>query len=220
MAGTVSPRGAFAIAAHEALVPARYRDLAGVDTWGIGHTHHAGPPDPRVMGFEIPKNTTLIYQEAWEVFQADLADYAADVVRVFGTGLLQHELDGLTSWHFNTGGALTSSAVKAWKAGDKARAVRIIKTWNKVTIKGKKVVSDALVHRRADEANMILHGAYANAKLAVYHTDGAGTVIWRPVETFTWDEWRDEVAMPAPPRPRFNPFAPLLVLLSLFARRK
>lgn len=189
MVKSVSPHGAFVIASHEALVPTRYRDLAGVDTWGIGHTHHAGTPDPRAMAYHMPTNVEGTYREAWDIFQRDLARYTADVVSKFGADLAQHELDGLVGWHFNTGGALSSSAVAKWHAGDKVGAVRVVQSWNKVTVKGQKVVSDALVARRKEEAALILSGAYPKRKLAVYPTDGHGRVIWKPIETFTWDEW-------------------------------
>lgn len=202
MVTKVSPQGAFAIATHEALVPTRYRDFVGVDTWGIGHTHHAGDPDPREMSFAMPTNVQPVYDEAWDVFLSDLEDYTAEVVAAFGPNLEQHELDGLVGWHFNTGGALSSSAVKVWRGGDKNRAVRIVKSWNKGTVKGQKVVLPALVERRADDAALILRGEYPKRKLAVYGTDGAGTVIWKPIETFTWSQWRGATAGAEAKKPR------------------
>lgn len=196
MYATVSERGAFLLAAHEALVPTRYRDLAQVDTFGIGHTASAGKPDPREMSFAMPANPRLVYREAWDLFLRDLKPYTAQVVKAFGGGLEQHQLDGLVMWHFNTGGALSSSAVSAWRAGDREKAVRIIKSWNKVTIRGVKQVSEALVRRREEETSLILSGRYYPAQLAVYGTDGRGNVIWRPLESFNFGEWAEFLGGP------------------------
>ena len=206
------------MATHEALVPTRYKDLADVDTWGIGHTHMAGPPDPRTMSFAMPTNVRQIYSEAWQVYKDDVADVCADVVRYFGTDLKQHELDGLAGWHLNTGGAHSSSAVAAWRAGDKQRAAKIIKSWNKVTIKGKKTVSQALVDRRTEEVELILNGHYPDRRLAVYGTNGHGSVVWRPLETFTYDEWMKLIAQPVVVGP-VGIFSAIAQLLSLFFRK-
>ena len=44
-----SDAGLFALALHEGIVPAPYRDSVGVWTYGIGHTLGAGYPDPEKM---------------------------------------------------------------------------------------------------------------------------------------------------------------------------
>ena len=42
----MTERGLLALAGHEGVVPAPYRDSTGTWTFGIGHTAAAGPPDP------------------------------------------------------------------------------------------------------------------------------------------------------------------------------
>jgi len=155
-----SQRGAAFIAAEEGLVPAVYRDAVGVLTWGIGHTRSAGDPDPHSMSPGMPSNVDAVIKEAMRVFDEDLKKYEREVIDAFGPNLKQHELDGLVSWHFNTGGAHSSSSVGKWKAGDKKGAVATIKKWNKGTINGKKRVLNVLVGRRKLEADMILNGEY------------------------------------------------------------
>lgn len=168
----VSRRGAAFIASEEGLVPAVYRDAVGELTWGIGHTRFAGAPDPRKMKRGMPSNVDAAIAEAMRLFDRDLTKYEADVVEAFGRDLKRHELDGLVSWHFNTGGAHSSRAVHLWRAGDKERAVAVIKKWNKGTIGGEKRVLTALTIRRGFEANMILNGVYPPS-------DDLTTPVWR-----------------------------------------
>lgn len=190
MATRVSAKGAFCIAAHEGLVPARYIDLAGVDTWGVGHTHNAGQPDPREMPFEMPHHVHSAMEQAWTVFVIDLERYTDDVTNILGTTLTQAELDGWVMWHFNTGGIWATSAVDMWRRGDKESAARKLQEWNKATIGGVKRVVDALTDRRADEANLILFGRYPAREMPVYKTNGKGKVNWRPIEIYTFDDWQ------------------------------
>lgn len=204
---SVSQIGAFAIASDEDLVPTRYKDQANVDTWGIGHTHHAGAPDPRQMSFAMPANQDAVVREAWEVFLTDLTRYTAPVLAALGP-VAQHELDGWVMWHFNTGGIGSTSAVKKWKAGDKAGAVRVLQSWNKVTKRGAKVVSDGLVKRRQREADIILLGRYpADATLDIFPTDGAGKIRWSAkTASYDYAGWKKflgqkNVDIEAPARP-------------------
>lgn len=191
MATQVSPRGAFDIAVHEGIVPTRYRDLAGVATWGIGHTREAGEPNPINMDFAMPKNVSGAVAEAIRVFMNDLSAYAADVVKAFGP-MEQHELDGWTSWHFNTGGAFSSSAVQLWRDGKKRSAVAKMREWNKATVSGRRVVSPALVKRREAEAALILTGRGKDtptATIPVWPTDGAGAVKWTALRGVSFKEF-------------------------------
>lgn len=215
----VSERGAFTIACDEALVPTRYRDKVGVDTWGIGHTDKAGAPFPTKMSFKMPTNIRGIYDEAWDVFEKDLKNYATDVIRAFGSDLAQHELDGLTAWHFNTGGALSSSSVKHWRAGNKTKALQIIRSWNKVTRNGQKVVSDVLAQRRDHEIRIIQEAKYPVGRLPVYGTDGHGNIIWSPIESFSWVEWKELIAKHKPGTLE-GPKGLGALLAQLFGKRK
>lgn len=182
---TVSPKGAFMIASHEAIVPGVYLDKVGVPTFGIGHTHWAGEPDPRRMALGV--NSTNIegtIREAIRVFMKDLKKYEREVVQHFGP-MRQHELDGWVSWHFNTGGASKTSAVRHWKAGDKRKAVQIMQQWNKAGGK----VSQALIARRQVEADLILNGRYHTSSIPVYSADTNGRVRWSKIDAVSLSEW-------------------------------
>lgn len=187
MPESLTERGTFAIASHEAVVPCRYLDLANVPTIYIGHTNAAGPPYVGTVPMRMPRTREDLdarIKEAFEVFENDLKKYAAEVDREFGR-MAKHERDGWVSWHFNTGGAFTSSAVGQWKRGDKKAAVATMMKWNKV----KGVVSSALVKRRKEEANMILKGRYPKRDVAVWGTNDRGKVLWgSPIDLLDYDE--------------------------------
>lgn len=188
----VSERGAFELACEEDLVPSMYYDQGGVKTFGVGHTDAAGAPFVDSLPQTTPpagfarKNAVI---RAWQIFVKDLDKYTDAVIEVLGTGLEQHELDGWVKWHFNTGGIRRTSAVKKWKAGDKEGAVRILKQWNKVTIKGKKQVSKGLAARRTKEAAMILNGVYPNGTLEVFGVNAKNRVVWKPLASYNFEQW-------------------------------
>ena len=50
----MTERGLLALAGHEGVVPAPYRDSTGTWTFGIGHTAAAEPPDPAQMARGMP----------------------------------------------------------------------------------------------------------------------------------------------------------------------
>ena len=179
------------IAKEEGIVPTRYRDVAGVDTFGIGHTRAAGVPDPREMSFAMPTNVDGVVKEAIKLFRHDLAAYEREVTERFGA-MTPTELAGWTSWHFNTGGAHSSSAVKLWRAGDKRGAVAVMQAWNKITVRGKKEVSPALAKRRQAEADVILKGRYPDPGkgVPIWPTDGKGKVKWTAMGFVTLAEYK------------------------------
>lgn len=190
----VSNLGLFTLASLEGLVPTRYKDIADVDTWGFGHTAKAGtPPDPRTMSYRMPANARSVYQEAWEVFKRDVQNTAHEVILAFGPGLATHELDGLTIWNYNTGGAMTTGAAALWKRGDKIGACKILALWDKITgPDGVKRRSEQLATRRREEITIIVDAEYPTRHLNVWPTDGhTGKVIWTPLESFTFYEWMD-----------------------------
>lgn len=204
---TVSQRGAFTIAAREDLVVAPYFDPAKVETWGFGHTNNGLEPNPATMPKGMPADIDRTILEAWRVFLLDLAKYEREVVAVLGT-LAQHELDGWVMWHINCGGIRSTKAVEKWKAGDKAGAVAVLKTWNKITVRGQKQVSNELVSRRAQEAEIILQAKYPlDATIEVYGTLPGGKVNWKPLERFSFDEWAAKTA--PPPTKAVSPAVPV-----------
>ncbi len=66
-----SLRGLIEIAEHEGIVPAPYRDSAGVWTWGIGHTAAAGGPDPVKMPRAMPQDIEAAVMAAINQFAID-----------------------------------------------------------------------------------------------------------------------------------------------------
>jgi lysozyme len=189
--------GKFVIAMEEGLVPTRYRDKVGRDTWGVGHTRFAGAPNPETMSFAMPSNVDAVIKEAIRVYDKTVERYAAEVLKHFGA-MAPHELDGWTNWHYNTGGAATSRAAQLWRDGKKVEAVAVLRQWNKVTINGKKQVSKALDKRREVEAGMILAKVYPSrsAGIPVWPTDGKGKVIWRSIDVVTEAEYAAIVGGP------------------------
>jgi len=188
---TIPVEGAYMIAKEEGIVPARYKDAAGVDTFGIGHTRAAGVPDPATMSFAMPTNVDGVVKEAIRLFRHDLEAYEREVTEAFGR-MTTYELAGWTSWHFNTGGVHSSRAAAMWKAGDHKGAVRVMQTWNKITVRGKKQVSPGLVERRKVEADLILKGRYPEPGrgVPIWPTDGKGKVKWTPLGFVTLAEYR------------------------------
>jgi len=176
--------GKFAIAMGEGVVPARYKDKVGRDTWGVGHTRFAGAPNPETMSFAMPANVNAVVEEAIRVYDRTVDRYAAEVLKHFGP-MKPHELDGWTDWHYNTGGAATSRAARLWRDGKKVEAVNVLRQWNKVTIDGRKQVSSVLEKRREKEAERILRGVYPplGPGIPIWPTNGAGRVVWRPLGT-------------------------------------
>jgi lysozyme len=196
MTTKLSTRGLFAIAVHEGIVPAYYVDVVGMPTWGIGHTHMAGPPDPRQMARGLPAASELdaTLERVWKVFMKDMERYTKHVVDTLGPNLAQHELDGWVGFHFNTGGVFRTSAVPKWKAGDKAGAMAVLRQWNKGTINGQKRVLSALVDRRRDETDLIMTGNYglAGKVLPVWRVSSSHRPIYsQPLRTYSYDQWQE-----------------------------
>ena len=52
----MTDRGLLALVRHEGIVPGPYLDVAGVWTFGIGHTAAAGSPDPVRMPRGMPED--------------------------------------------------------------------------------------------------------------------------------------------------------------------
>jgi len=141
MIKAISPRGAFAIACHEGLVPAPYLDSVGVWTWGIGHTKAAGAPDPAAMRKGMPSDIPAAIRDCLVMFKHDLARYAAAVADAVKVPVSQSEFDALVSFHYNTGAIAKASLVAALNRGDRATATTGFMSWVKppeVTLRRRK----------------------------------------------------------------------------------
>lgn len=118
-----------------------YRDQAGV--WTIGYGHTAGV----VPGMKISLD------EAKALLDGDLAWSMAAVKRMVKVPIGQNQFNALTMFVYNIGETqfAGSTALRRLNSGDYAGAAKAMALWNKVTIGGKKVVSNGLVNRRAAE---------------------------------------------------------------------
>lgn len=158
----LSPRGAGAILGHEAIILQTYADPVGVLTIGAGHTAAAG-------GL-VPKPGQIItLARALELFREDMAKFERGVTRAIRLVMQQHEFDGFTSFHFNTGAVQTGTVDDKWNAGDRAGAMRTLAAY--VNAKGKRL--PGLVTRRAEEVAMITQGRYPSRKILIRDRAGA-----------------------------------------------
>lgn len=164
----VSTKGCVSIARHEGIVPAPYLDPVNIWTFGIGHTAMSGDPDPAAMPRGMPEDVNAAVVKAVELFQRHIRKYEADVARKVTIPLKPHEFDMLVSFHFNTGGILSSSGVPKLNAGDKLGAWHVFSQWNKGTIDGQKVVLPGLVSRRADEKHTFFTGEYDDDPIPIW----------------------------------------------------
>jgi lysozyme len=119
-----------------------YRDSVGVLTIGYGHTKGV---------HSVMKITD---SQASEYLVADLRIASTGVRDAISKPMTSHEFGAFISLTHNIGvGAFTNStAARKFNKGDKNGAAKAILMWNKITIDGKKVVSQGLVNRRSSEA--------------------------------------------------------------------
>lgn len=195
---TISRAGAGATLGHEAIFLEAYQDPVGVWTIGGGHTEAAGGLKPR-------PGLIITLQQAMELFQADMAKYEAGVDRAITTPLAQHEVDGLVSFHFNTGAIKAGSVDDKWNAGDRAGAMRTLRSY--VNAKGKRL--PGLVTRREEEAAMITSGRYPARKILVKDRRASqGRLV--SVDQLPWGRAAlpvdvDKPLVAPPPAPRQKP---------------
>lgn len=157
----------------EACVTSRYRDQAGVWTVGFGHTKAAGHPDPETIREPITVNACAV------IFERDLEKYEDAVSALVTVDLKQNQYDALVSFTFNVGiGAFQRSTLRRkLNAGDLKGAAKEFPRWNRVTIGGKKIVSDGLVKRREKEAQIFAFADYPDDYGIVYPARN-GRVQW------------------------------------------
>lgn len=151
----VSDRGIAFLERHEGVVLRAYRDPVGIWTIGAGLTAASGVVTPRAGMTITPAQASAMLSEAIE------RRYAPAVLARM-EGCLQHEFDGGTSFHFNTGAIGRASWVEAWRRGDAADTRRRLAMWKK----GGGRVLPGLVRRRREEADLILKGDYGDGQPA------------------------------------------------------
>jgi lysozyme len=169
-----------ALARHEGLVPAPYRDSTGTWTFGIGHTAAAGPPDPAEMPRGMPADPDDGIRAAFRAFRADLARYEADVRRAVTVPLKPHEVDALVSFHYNTGGIARAALTRHLNAGNRVAAAQAFLNWRRPA---------EIIPRREAERDLFRHGRYPGGPIPVWSVDPAGRVdVSRPIRRLTEDE--------------------------------
>ena len=166
-----SDAGLFALALHEGIVPAPYRDSVGVWTYGIGHTLGAGYPDPEKMLRGMPSSLDAALRDVFDLFRRDVAKYEAAVNRAVKVPVTQAQFDALVSFHYNTGAIGKASLVKRLNAGDVAGAATGFLAWMK---------PPEIKDRRTAEFALFAKGTYPGGQVTVWQVSKAGKVIWKP----------------------------------------
>ena len=132
-----------------------YQDQAGVWTIGYGHSERAPlPPTPKA-GMEISE------AEAEAILQADLELFGKKLEVMLPKDLPPNVFGAVLSLAYNIGlhAFEGSTCRRRLMAGDIKGAAEALTWWNKVTIRGEKVVSKGLVTRRAAEKSFMLRKA-------------------------------------------------------------
>ena len=160
----VSPRGLAALAVKEGIVPGPYLDSVRVWTFGIGHTIHAGDPNPETMRRGMPEDLQPGVDLAIKTFAKDIAKYERDVAHAIKKPLLQHEFDALVSFHYNTGGIFRAKLTNRVNQGD-PEAWRGFYGWLR---------PPEIRSRREAEVAMFRDGTYPQGHIPIYgvRTDG------------------------------------------------
>lgn len=163
--------GILEICEHEGIVLAPYFDVAGVMTFGVGHTASAGDPDPAKMSRAMPqtaadKDEALML--ALEVLQKDLEKFERRVNDAITVPLKQHEFDALVSFDFNTGGIYRAKLTTAINTREENASEHFL-GWLKPA---------AVTKRRMAEKRLFETGDYNGngTRVAVWGTDGNGTL--------------------------------------------
>lgn len=180
MTMTTSPKGAFALACHEGIVPGPYLDSVGVPTWGVGHTKAAGAPDPAVLPVGMPANLDAALAACLAAFRADLRRYEAAVAAAVKVPVAQHEFDALVSFHYNTGAIGRAWLVAALNRGDRVGAATGFMNW----IKPPEVIG-----RRKKEQALFRDGTYPAGPVNVWQVTTARRVVFRPIRSLTLSQF-------------------------------
>ncbi|RBI67936.1 lysozyme [Roseovarius sp. TE539] len=176
----MTERGLLALAGHEGVVPAPYRDSTGTWTFGIGHTVAAGPPDPAQIARGMPADLDAGICEAFRVFRADIATYEAEVRAAVTVPLAPHEFDALVSFHYNTGGIARAALTRHLNAGDQEAAAQAFLNWRRPA---------EIMPRREAERDLFRHGRYPGGTIPVWSVDRTGRVDFsRPIRRLAQSE--------------------------------
>lgn len=169
-----SDKGVMSLIIKEGIVPGPYLDSVGVVTYGIGHTHFAGSPDPRELPRGMPKDLDKELRKVFDVFKKDLVKYEQEVLSAVKVPLEQHEFDALVSFHYNTGAIARAALTRHLNNNDKKAAAEAFMGWSKPL---------KIVPRRKAEQRLFTTGEYTQGKATVWQVDSDLRVIWKPIRT-------------------------------------
>jgi lysozyme len=142
------------ICRQEVFKPRSYPDQAGKPTIGYGHLIRPG----ETFG-------TITEPEALALLKLDVARITKPVAEALRVELKPYQIDAVMSLAFNCGGAAIarSTLLRHVNAGNIGAAADQFKVWNKITVKGKKVVSKGLSARRERERRLFLFADYGDS---------------------------------------------------------
>jgi GH24 family phage-related lysozyme (muramidase) len=157
----VTPEGIKELEQMEAVEPYVYPDQAGYQSIGVGH---------KLTQHELETGLLLIDSHAvrWldgltpeqidGLMRADLAAAEWTVESCVTVPLTDNQFTALVSLAFNIGSTAfkNSSVVRVLNEGNYHLVPGFMRLWNKITVDGKKVVSQGLVHRRESEIKIWL----------------------------------------------------------------
>jgi lysozyme len=153
MATTLSPKGEQLIKGFEALRLKPYYDDANIPTIGWGTTRYED-------GKAVTIRDRMITKERADQlfrFEAQAKSYSlAEALHHHNIKLNQNQFDSLVSFAYNVGigGLLTSTLFRLIEIDPGNPEIRgAFLMWVKITVHGKKVVSQGLVSRRKKEAD-------------------------------------------------------------------
>jgi lysozyme len=185
----LSARGAQFIGRFEGFRAAPYNDAVGNATIGFGHLIRYG----HVTAHDIAEWGTLTEAEGIDLLERDAAAALAAVGQHITRPLAQHELDALTSFAFNCGGAALAGSVGTAVSAHQD-PTGALEQWDHAG----HTVLEGLLTRRKAEARLFTTGDYGdgeppntNGAAGVHHSGGSPPVP-SPVPPWAWKwvEWK------------------------------
>lgn len=146
----ISPKGLDFIKEREGYKEVAYKDVAGVWTIGYGTTWIDGK---RVKSHDI---CTRIEAEFWLL--NDIKETEEALGKLIKNKINQNQYDALVSLVYNIGipGFKTSSLLKTLNKRVADVYADLFLRWNKITVNGKKVLSQGLLNRRKMEYELFI----------------------------------------------------------------
>lgn len=146
----ISSKGLDFLKEREGYKEVAYKDVAGVWTIGYGTTWIDGK---RVKSHDV---CTRIEAEFWLL--NDIKETEEALGKLIKKKINQNQYDALVSLVYNIGipGFKTSSLLKTLNKRVADVYADLFLRWNKITVNGKKVLSQGLLNRRALEYSLFL----------------------------------------------------------------